>query len=150
VTYTGKIWISKDGTPKIKVVYTSGINQEILVIGNSIKIADHSSGKEYTHSMSGVPLYAILIGEQGLSPEGVDILEESEATVVIRIVTRAGDTIVLTFGKYELTGNIANILGWRIGEGSKQTEFRFIGESIRVGDKKQIPGGTFVISSDKP
>jgi hypothetical protein len=146
VVYGGKVWISKDGTLKVKIVYTFGVDQEILMVGDSIGVTDHSSGKKYTYSVSSVPLYTILTGKQKLTPDTVKVIENSTSGFVIMVkgssVCSGGD-LILIFTKYELTGNIEGILGWKIGDGPKQTEFRFVRESVRVGDKRQIPDGTF-------
>jgi hypothetical protein len=150
VVYSGKIWISKDGTTKIKIVYTSVINQEILVIDDSIKIVDHSSGREYTHSMSNVPLYAILTGKQKLSPDMITLVGDSESEIIVRITTCSGEPLNLIFAKYELTGNVKWPLGWVIGEGVKQIEFQLNPDTMKIGDKREVPDSVFSISHGKP
>ncbi|MDR0630843.1 MAG: hypothetical protein LBF70_02315 [Holosporales bacterium] len=125
----GRLWIStKD--KKIKIVYTSGPEQEINI--NDKYVVVTKEGKKYNSSIGGSPIYSILCGTLDISKEKFEVLENSKDTLRIKI-NKFGD-VILVFSKYP-NGNIKTIIAWIIDGILCSLD----PESIRINDPKEIP-----------
>jgi outer membrane lipoprotein-sorting protein len=144
--YSGKFWLSKKGKTKVKVKYTSGLNQDVLIIGDKVVVVDNEKSKKYRYSISQTPLYSILSGSLDLSRENSEVIENSDVLLRLKINKSSmfgGMSITLVFSKYKESGNIKNLEAWIVDDGKTETLFSFDIDSLSVNDEKKVPQEVF-------
>ncbi|MDR0695179.1 MAG: hypothetical protein LBF56_00165 [Holosporales bacterium] len=146
--YQGKFWLSKLKTTKIRVSYTSGLAQEILVIGDSVTVYESKTGKQYRYSLSSVPVYSVIVGKIDLCKEKFSILEDSKELLRIRLERSSifnNIAITLVFSKYEKSGNIEYLRAWIIDDEKTETLFSLDPETLSINDARKAPESVFEI-----
>jgi hypothetical protein len=147
--YHGKLWLLRDKSGlKIKITYTSGIRQEILIIDKRCIVVDQETGREHNYSAERIPVYSMLTGTLKPSPDEVSVIENSKSKLKLKILVPAGcggSHLIVTFSKYAKSGNIDCLEEWIVVNGDARTTFTFDKSTLRIGDSKQIPNKTFSI-----
>lgn len=149
--YTGRFWLKKvvksksSSEPQVKIEYTSGLNQDILVSDSVVTVFDREASKKYVQSILQTPIYSILTGTLDLSKETFEIVENSDEYLRLRInssSTFGGVQVMLVFSKYT-NGNLKNLEAWIIDDGKNKTLFSFDPKTLSVNDAKRVPDDVF-------
>ena len=145
--YEGNFWLSKKNGQDVKIIYTSGLNQEIFIKNNTIHVIDHDDNdKDTSYSISQTPIYSILSNGLSLKNERYSIIENSHSYLRIKIEkgSLVGNmNLTLVFSKYLQTGNLKNLEGWIIDDGKTETLFSFDPDTLFVNDENKLPLGVF-------
>lgn len=148
--YLGKLFIKQGKSPKVYIEYTTGLNQLVLVNGKTVSVFDNRTGKIHTTSLSGTPIYEILLGRFDFQKNKCIIEEHLNDMVRISInKSKYGHApLNLIFSKYS-NGNLKNLIGWIIDDGKNVTTFAMDESTMRVNDPKSVPDSIFSLPSKK-
>ncbi|GHT88684.1 hypothetical protein FACS1894113_1680 [Alphaproteobacteria bacterium] len=140
--YSGKFYLlRKKGDTKVKIDYVEGIKQKIFINNGTITILQN--GRMYNSSIEKMPIYSVLSGRLNLKNETVEIIENSDNLLRIKIKNFRGFALTLVFSKYEKTKNIQTLEAWIVDDGNVETLFSLNSENRTINDEKSIPKGTF-------
>ena len=144
--FTGHIWISKEKGQKVRIDYSTGVNQRVFISNGVMRVINLDTNQESSHSLTQTPIYAILDKGLKLSDEKYEISFENEEFIYLDLKKSsiAGEmSVTLAFSKYK-NGNIKNLLAWKVRDNSNsETSFSFFEDSLFVNDKSKIPNNTF-------
>ena len=148
--YLGKLFIKQGKSPKVYIEYTSGLNQLVLINNKTVSVFDKNTGKTHTTSISGTPIYEILLGKFDPQKNKCSIEESSSDMVRISVnKSKSGRALLnLIFSKYK-NGNLKNLIGWIIDDGKNVTTFAMDESTMRVNDPKSVPDSIFSLPSKK-
>lgn len=147
-TYLGHIWLSKADrrNQRVRIDYTDGINQKILIHGKNIRVINKDNGSESSYPISQTPIYTILDEGLDFSREKYKVLSNNKECAQIYITRKSqmGDMgITLIFSKYP-NGNIKNLVAWKImNPDSSVNSFIFVEDTLFVNDSSKISQNIF-------
>ncbi|MDR3030903.1 MAG: hypothetical protein LBU35_00770 [Holosporales bacterium] len=136
--YSGNFWLRKyDGLANVRIEYTEGLKQNILIHGDKVIINDGK--KKKTLSISRTPVFSVLSGKLDLSKENTEIIENSNEILRLKIKAYKSGELTLLFSKYKTTRNIQALEGWIFFDGKSETLFTFDPDTWSVKDKRKTP-----------